>query len=129
MNSNNNCLLWTDVGPFIIDCGSTFPYELRELGVPPESFKGIVITHVSRLIYLKIHGDHINGVYTICYLRWNSKTSKGLKTTIYAVEDVFDRLRPILKTLFIDLVYDEVVEEVILKEGTKENLGKTEIIP
>lgn len=52
--NNNSALLTFSDYTLLIDCGSTVPLGLHQMGVKPDMIDGIFITH--------IHSDHVNGL-------------------------------------------------------------------
>ena len=55
-NFNNNVLVQAgdDHAPWLIDCGTTAPQALKEMGLGVADFKGVFVTH--------LHGDHVFGL-------------------------------------------------------------------
>lgn len=62
VNYHNNALVRTDEGPVLIDCGGTAPQALRELGIHPETLRGVLVTH--------LHGDHVGGLEQVLWERF-----------------------------------------------------------
>ncbi len=56
MNHNNNALVRAseEHEPWLIDCGTTAPQALYELGMTVSDFAGVLVTH--------LHGDHVFGL-------------------------------------------------------------------
>lgn len=61
-NYNNNALIRTEKGYIMIDCGSTAPQALHELGIKPWEILGVIITHM--------HGDHVGGLEQLIWERY-----------------------------------------------------------
>ena len=84
VNYHNNALVRTDEGPVLIDCGGTAPQALRELGIHPESLRGILITH--------LHGDHVGGLEQVLWERFyvGSSGPTWRSCPVFAAPDVLD---------------------------------------
>jgi len=56
MNYNNNVRVRADEAhePWLIDCGTTGPQALHDLGMAVSDFAGVLVTH--------LHGDHVFGL-------------------------------------------------------------------
>jgi ribonuclease BN (tRNA processing enzyme) len=56
---NNNAMIFTPEYNLMIDCGSTAPMSMHEIGLGVDKVNGIFISH--------IHGDHVNGLEEIAF--------------------------------------------------------------
>lgn len=80
-NYHNNALIEVKGKKYLLDCGTTIPYALKDLGVMVDDIDGIIISH--------IHADHTGGLeYLGFYGRFVSKK----KMDLFIAEELVDVL-------------------------------------
>lgn len=74
---NNNALLFHNGYTLMIDCGTTAPLSLHQLGMQPDAINAIIITH--------IHADHTGGLEEFAY---RMKFQYRKKPVLYVPADI-----------------------------------------
>lgn len=80
-NYNNNAVIEINGKKYLIDCGISIPYALRDAKINLNEIDGLIITH--------IHGDHTGGVE---WLGYQSKYILDKKLDLYLPIDLIEAL-------------------------------------
>lgn len=80
-NYNNNAIIEVNGKKYLIDCGISIPYALRDANVSLKDIDGVIVTH--------IHGDHTGAIE---WLGYQGKYVLNKKYELYIASDLVSAL-------------------------------------